>query len=364
MLTMTTSTTEYISPQRSSNQMTIDKSSLTLKESTAEDSSIRCFKNKSYNPTQVLRTIPTRIHPNATNTANAVNAVAVIDPAVDDDNQDPNKLQTDANALTFLIEWDVFYNDFVQSSTYTLAHSSANSNLPSLANVYVRSMKTPQITNGHSQSLCQLHHVLGEMEKVNDQLFQLLAALTSPAPCPPSPQNLDNNPPQPRLCPAPTLDHTPQYVSPCAMPSTQNPAAIHLQQSTTPPATQSARLTCIPGQLKPSLEPQLDCATQYIPLQETPPALHPLQPPTQQHASQFERNRCIDPIIMHCVPPLPPTRPCGSHTNPPMATIPNWAKPAVTAAFHAGNPHWPPPCPNLKTTPYKKKSLAKHTVTQ
>jgi len=136
MMTMTTSTTEYISHQRSLNQTTIEKPSLTLKEANAADSSICGLTNKSYKPTPILRTIPMRIHPNATNTANAVNAVAVVDPAVDDDDPDPNELQTDANALTFLTEWDAFYDDFVQSSTYTLAHSSANSNLPSLADAY------------------------------------------------------------------------------------------------------------------------------------------------------------------------------------------------------------------------------------
>ena len=359
MLTMATSPTEYISPQRSSNPTTTDKSSFTLKESLVADSSIRCLKNKSSNPTKDLRTIPTRIHPNATNTANAVNAIAVVYPAVDDDDPDPNELPTDENALTFLTEWDTFYDDFVQSSNSILARS-ANSNLPSLADAYVRSTQTPQITNGHSQSLHQLLQVLDEMDKVNDQLSQLISALPSPAPYQPSPQNLANNSPQPRMCPAPAIDRTPQYVPPCVTPSAPNPAAIPLQQSTTPHATQSARLNCILGQ--PSPEPQLDSATQYVPLQETPPALHPLPPPTQQHASPSEKNRCIDQSIMHCVPPSPPTRPSGPHANPPKTTIPNWARPAVTAALFAGNPHWPPPRPNLKTTPYKKKSPAKHTV--
>jgi len=121
MLTMATSPTEYISPQRSSNPTTTDKSSFTLKESLVADSSTRCLKHKSSNPTKDLRTIPTRIHPNATNTANAVNAIAVVYPAVDDDDPDPNELPTDENALTFLTEWDAFYDDFVQSSNSILA---------------------------------------------------------------------------------------------------------------------------------------------------------------------------------------------------------------------------------------------------
>jgi len=135
MLTMATLPTEYISPQRSSNPTTTNKSSFTLKESLVADSSTRCLKHKSSNPTTDLRTTPTRIHPNATNTANAVNAIAVVYPDVDDDDPDPNELPTDENA-TFLTEWDAFYDDFVQSSNSILARS-ANSNLPSLANAYV-----------------------------------------------------------------------------------------------------------------------------------------------------------------------------------------------------------------------------------
>jgi len=178
MMTMDTSTTEYISHQRSPNQTTIKKPSLTLKEDNTADSGICGPPNKSYKPTPILRTIPTRINPtDAANTANAVNAV-VVDPDVDDEDPDPMELQTDATALTFLTEWDAFYNDFVQSSTYTLAHSNANSNLQSLADAYDRSTKRPQITPGYSQSLYQLHQVLEELEKVNDQLFQLFAAPT------------------------------------------------------------------------------------------------------------------------------------------------------------------------------------------
>jgi len=191
---MATSMTEYISNQRSPNQTTIEKPSLTLKEANAADSGICGLPNKSYNPTPILRTLPTRINTtDAANTANAVTAV-VVNPDVDDDDPDPMALQTDATAITFLTEWDAFYNDFVQSSTYTLAHSNANSNLQSLADAYGRSTKRPQLTPGYSQSLYQLHQVLEELEQVNDQLFQLFAAPTPPAPCPPSPKNLDNNP--------------------------------------------------------------------------------------------------------------------------------------------------------------------------
>jgi len=354
-MTMTTSPADPTSPQRSTTQKSIDKCSSTWTASTVANSDIRYIESESYPASTILRTIPTG---KIQNTA----ATVVVGLPADEDIRYPSLIEC-VNALTPTERqaWEDFFTEFDNSPINALAHSSAKRNLSSLADAPVRSTTNtePQLTNGRSQSIPQLLQVLGELEQLNDQLFQLIAVQKSLAPCLPSPKNIDNNPPQPRLCPAPTLDRTQQYVSPCATPSAPNPAAIPLQQSMIPPATQSVCLTCIP-----SLAPQLDSATQYVPLQETPPALHPLQPPTQQHTSQFDRSRCIAPNIAHCVPPSPPTRPCGSSTNPPKPTIPNWAKPAVTAAFNAGNPHWPPPRPNLKTTPYKKKSLAKHTVLQ
>jgi len=75
----------------------------------------------------ILHTIPTRnFHPTDANTANAV-----VNLSAADDNQNSNETQIDKNALTFLQEWDAFYNNFIQSMTYTLVHASATSNLPS-----------------------------------------------------------------------------------------------------------------------------------------------------------------------------------------------------------------------------------------
>jgi len=176
MITMAASTAAPTPPQRSFNPTTVDIPSSTLRESTEAKSSVVYTDIDSFDSSTVLRKIPTRILPPSADT----NAIAVVDPAVDDDDPDLNELPTDTNALTFLKEWDAFYDDFVKSSTYTLAHSSANSNLPSLADVYVRSTTTPQITSGHSQSLYQLLQVIEELEEVNDQLSQLFPAPTPP----------------------------------------------------------------------------------------------------------------------------------------------------------------------------------------
>jgi len=43
----------------------------------------------------------------------------------------------------------------------------------------------PPPTNSFDDSLCQLRHAVGVLEKVNYQLFQLLKTLHSPAPCKP-----------------------------------------------------------------------------------------------------------------------------------------------------------------------------------
>jgi len=363
-MTMTTSPADPTSPQRSTTQKSIDKCSSTWTASTVANSDIRYIESESYPASTILRTIPTG---KIQNTA----ATVVVGLPADEDIRYPSLIEC-VNALTPTERqaWEDFFTEFDNSPINALAHSSAKRNLSSLADAPVRSTTNtePQLTNGRSQSIPQLLQVLGEMEQLNDQLFQIITVQKSLAPGPPSPQNTDNNPPQPRLCPAPTLDRTQQYISPCTTPSAPHPAAIPLQKSTKPPATQSARFTSIQESVHPYPEPQPESVTQHVPLQEPPPAPDPtartLQPPTQQHASQFEQHMCIDSILVHCVPPSPPTRPCGPQTNPPKTTIPTWAKPAVTTALNAGNPHWPPPRPNMKPTPYKKKSQTKYPVAQ
>ncbi len=128
-------------------------------------------------------------------------------------------------------------------------------------------------------------------------------------------------------------------------------------------------------QQKPCPEPQPEFAMQYVLPQEPPPAPNPTdrppQPLTQWHASQFDSSMCINQIFVHCIPPLTPTQPCGSHqTNPTQTTIPNWAKHAVpthatnpmTSLFSTSNPHWPPPWLAWKTIPFKKKLQTKPTI--
>jgi len=128
-------------------------------------------------------------------------------------------------------------------------------------------------------------------------------------------------------------------------------------------------------QPKPYLEPQPECATQYILLQEPLPAPNPnnstQQFPTQRPVSLVDHSMRIGMTLVQCIIPSPPTQPCRSNLPyQSQTTIPNWAKPTVpphatnpmTGMFSASNHHWPPPRPERKTIPFKEKLHTKPTV--
>jgi len=70
MMTMATLTADFTPPQRSHNQLTIDKLSFILKESTEANSRVRCCDNDGSHSLNVLRTIPTsNIHETEANAA-------------------------------------------------------------------------------------------------------------------------------------------------------------------------------------------------------------------------------------------------------------------------------------------------------
>jgi len=84
-------------------------------------SSVHCINTTSSTPLTILCTIPTR---NFQQTA----ANATISLHADDDNHYPNKIKCNNNALypTILQEWEAFYNEFVNSTTYALEHLTAS----------------------------------------------------------------------------------------------------------------------------------------------------------------------------------------------------------------------------------------------
>jgi len=86
---------------------------------TDENSSARCCNNECYHSSNVLHTIPTSIF-------HKTEANAVADLLNNDDDSNPHKNERE-DFSTFLQEWDNFYNEFVNSMTYTLAHSSTDS---------------------------------------------------------------------------------------------------------------------------------------------------------------------------------------------------------------------------------------------
>ncbi len=268
MVTMTTLMADLTPSQRSPNQLTIDKSSFILKESTDANSSICCCNNECYHSSNVLCTIPTSIF-------HKTEANAIANLLNDDDDNNPHENEQE-DFSTFLQEWDDFYNEFINSTTYALAHSSTDSLMPSPIidnDDDDRSMSEcsdqPMTTNSFDDSLQQLCQAVRELEKVNYQFLQHLESLESQAPCL-------------------QLLH---------------PANNTMQQQ---PWCQ---------------EPQHDCTLQYVLLQVLPPApnrnTRPQQPPTQQQASQIDCSPCTDHGIVPCIPHLKPTTVPCTFPQPP-----------------------------------------------
>jgi len=320
-MTMATSTADFTPPQRSHHQMTIDKSSFTAKESTNANSRTRGCENECSHSPEVLRKIPTsNIYDTDANAAD--------DFLDNDDDHHPHEKACD-DFSTFLRDWNDFCKEFVQSTTYTLAQSSADRRMSSpIANdddgtkcvnddntMSKRSENQSPPPTSFDASLIQVQHSVRVLEQANLQFCQLLERLEVPAPCQPIPQQ-PTNLPQPQPCPDPQRDHPPQHAPTPTMPPAPNPPASPLQ---------------------------------------------PMEP-CQTHGKQLPAY-CPTPTTVSCKLPRPhPTT---------QTSIPNWAKPAIPPTsnlvadmFCAGKTLWPPPRPERKTTPFKKKSQTKpKTVT-
>ncbi len=186
MMTMTTLLADPTSPQRSLTQKSIDKCSSTPKASTVANSNIHCIETASYTPPTVLCPIPTgKFQKTAAN--------AAIGLPADNDIRYPSAIECIVNALspTNLQEWEEFFNKFNNSTTYALAHSidAINASLvidDNDCSMNKCSNNTPSTNDSFYDSICQLRHAVGELEKVNYQLFQLLEALETPDPTTPT----------------------------------------------------------------------------------------------------------------------------------------------------------------------------------
>jgi len=302
---MTTLMVDPISPQHSTYQTTIEMFSFNMKESTNANSSIHGVEHKCFTPMTILRTI-------STSTFQETAANAVVDLQANDDDHNINKIKN-VDFSTFLQDWEAFCNKFAHSTTYALVHSSTTDlmSLPIVDNddnnqtMNKWSTDQPSTTNSFNDSLCQLHHSVWELEKVNHQFAQFLDSLKTQAPCQPTLQDLANNLQQPQPGPIPQRDYTLQLIILLVLPPAPNPLASPIQH----PAHQLD---------------QIDCHPRLVP--------------------------GAMPLVHH---PAPKTVPCRLPWPPPttMTTIPNWEKPAVlppasnpiTGMFCAGKPHWPPP---------------------
>jgi len=331
MMTMTTSTADPISPQRSPTHSTTESSSFIQKELTATNSSRRCCDDECSDPSTILRELPTRKF-------SAPNATAVVDPLDDDDETSILIAKAQESTTwdpTFLQEWEAFYKDFKTSTTYALATSSAAQLAPSLVDdddadddCKIYECDIEHLPPNSSAGLRRLRHCVRELEKVNIKFASFVELSYTTAPCQPTLRTIVNNLPHPQPGVEPKCDAPPQDI-----PTMATPPAPNLLSGTQNPTQQ-------PGQ-----EPQRDGEPQDVPMTAPPPAPDP-SPSYIQHQTQQ-----------------------SSPTDRRHSTIPNWARPAVTtpAAKLAGMfcTGKPPPRPERKTVPFRKKPQTKpHAANQ
>jgi len=261
-------------------------------------------------------------------------------------------------APTLLQEWEAFYQEFKNSTTYALATSNAARLLPSLIDDAdadedrkMSECDASQLPTNSNAGLRRLRHSVRELEKANIQLAKFVDSLTTPTPCQPTLRTIDNNLPQP--CSDPQRDTPPQYISTMAPPPAPNPAASYSTKPLATPAPRQPTLCTTANNLPPKqyFAPQRDNRPT-----EPLPAPNPQACPLPECRTTPRNNQSTVPGTLHLTPP----------TAKP--TIPNWARPAVPppagsspmeGVICTGNPHWPPPRPERKTIPFKKKSLTK-----
>ncbi len=232
-------------------------------------------------------------------------------------------------SLTFLSEWEAFYFEFQHSTTYALAHSSAASTMPSLIIDDDDDNRTmieaddprpaPLMTPSDSSALLS-----GSWKKLINNLLNFLDSLDGQAPCKPilHSDTRQHSPP----CPAPHLACTLQQVLRTVPPPAPNPQACPIMASQfAPPLDQCPHI----------MPPDQAAIIQKQPL-----------PPPEPQTVMMDHDQLTG--FSH-KPPRPPKA---------IPKIPPWARPAAIA----GDNHWPPPRPELKTTPYKKKAMTKCTV--
>jgi len=326
MMTMTTSPADPTSSQRPTTPTSIDKCSPTWTATTVANSEIRYIASESNSSSNVLRTIPTG---KIQNTA----ATIVVSPPADDEIRYPFLIEC-INTLTPTDRqaWEEFFTEFENSTTYALAHSIDTIDVSSVTDdddddhPMSEGSDTPLSNDSFSASIRQLNHAIKELEKVNIQLFRALETLDNHDPPPPPFRHFAIPPqPQPQPYPAPHCNSAPQRAPPTAPPA-PNPDAIPPQQPTNHSEPQSERI--------PRLGPEAMSLDYGHEPKNVSPCQLPLQPPIKK------------------------------------TTIPNWAKPAVpplatnqvVGAFCTGTTHWPPPRPDRKTTPFKKKTQTKSSA--
>jgi len=222
MMTMTTLTANPTPPWCPTNTTNISKSSSALKKLTASKFNVCYTDNPSFTTPKVLQEFPTRILPKSS-TDTIINLPAMTMTAT---HTRKSALLQYSPIPGSLQEWNDLYNEFVMSTTYTLVgtistsilipESSINNDDDQLMHYHDDTPKLPE--DSFNDSLKKLCNAVGELEKFNCQLFQLLETIYTSAPCMQPSHNFFDNLQQSEQWPAPQIERIPQYIFPWALP--------------------------------------------------------------------------------------------------------------------------------------------------
>jgi len=219
MMTMTTLMANH-TPRHPTQTTNPSKPPSTREVLTAPKSNIWCNHNKSYDTLKFLHESPTK-------TSSHLSTNAIVNLPVIDDDQHPWPITT-APDPNFLQEWNDFstkFNDFYTEfakfcNEYDHLTNIRENDASTLLDFSIDNNDNWPANNHASYTpFCQ---VIGELEKVNSQFFQLLEHLENPVPCMHPSLEITSNPQQPAQCPTPQLMQIPQCITKRAVPPASN----------------------------------------------------------------------------------------------------------------------------------------------
>jgi len=171
MMTMTTLTANHTPPRHSPQTTNISKPSPTREGSITPKSNGGSKNNKSYEPSKFLCGSPTKTSSHPSNSA-------AIDLLVDNDDRHPQSITTTPNP-TLLQEWQDFsakFNDFfLEFAKFRMEYDHLTDDQANDASTLLAcSINDDNDQTAKDSDSTSFLHVIGELEKVNSQFFQLL----------------------------------------------------------------------------------------------------------------------------------------------------------------------------------------------